>query len=105
MIKPIKDNRRKNAIKNMPKPCWAEAFLILLLYENAILRQRISGEPKIAQKTVPLANLRKFEALKCDNKTKLTFDKVAGTVTITAPEAVIPEEPKIIHNDGIVDIN
>ena len=91
MIQPINDNRRKNAEKKKftPKPCWVEAFMILLLHKNG------------GSLTTSLATLRRFEALKGDNKTKLTFDKVKGTVTITAPEAVMPEKPKVIFETGI----
>ncbi len=46
-----------------------------------------------------------FEELKGDNKTTLTYDNVKETVTITAPEAILPEEPKIIANKGIVTEN
>lgn len=92
MIKPIKDNRRKNAEKKKfkPNPCWAEAILILLLHKNG------------GSLTVSLKSLKKFEDLKANNKTVLEYDEVAETVTITAPEAVMPEKSVIIHNKGIV---
>ena len=91
MIQPIKDNRRKNAEKKkfQPSAKWAEAILILLLHKNG------------GSLTVPLKTLNKFEALKGDNKTIMDYDEVAETVTITAPEAVMPEKSKIIHNKGI----
>jgi hypothetical protein len=91
MIQPIKDNRHKNAEKKKftPKPCWVEAFMILLLHKNG------------GSLTVSLATLKRFEALEGDNKTKLTFDKVKGTVTITAPEAVMPGG-KIQYNKRLI---
>ena len=103
MIQPIKNSRRTNADKKKwkPDPCWAQAFMIKLLYENAMLKQQVSGEPCLPQIKLSLKQLRQFEALKSDNQTKLTFDKVAETVTITAPEAVMPEKSRIIHNKGI----
>lgn len=76
--------------------------MILLLHENAILKQNFSGKPQIAQKTVSLADLERFEALKGDNQTKLTFDKVKETVTLTAPEAIMPEKSKIILRDNAI---
>ena len=95
MIQPIKDNRHKNAEKKKfkPEPCLVQAFMILLLHKNG------------GSLTVSLADLRRFEALGSDNKTKLTFDKVKETVTITAPEAVMPEKSQIIHNEGIETSN
>jgi hypothetical protein len=91
MVKQIKDNRRDSAKKKkfQPNPKWAEAFMILLLHQNG------------GSLTVSLKTLKKFEALKGDNKTILDYDEVAETVTITAPEAVIPEKSVIIHNTGI----
>ena len=82
MIQPIKDNRRKNAEKKkfQPKPEWAEAFMIMLLHKNG------------GSLTVPLDTLKKFEALKGDNKTILNYDEAAETVTITAPEYKLPEK-------------
>ena len=107
MVKPIKDNRRKNAAKKklQPKPCWVQAYMIFLLHENAILRQKLTGKPQVAQISIPLASLKRFEELKGDNKTILTYDKFKETVTITAPEAILPEEPKIIANKGIATPN
>ena len=101
MVKLIKNNRYKNAEKKKftPKPCWVEAFMILLLHKNAVLKQKVSGKPEIAQIEVSLADLKRFEVLEGDNKTKLTFDKVKGTVTITAPEAVMP---KIQYNKRLI---
>ena len=87
MVRREKDNRRKNAVKNLPKPCWAQAFMIILLHKTG------------GNLTVSLADLKRFEALEGDNQTKLTFDKVAETVTITAPEMIMP---KIVHNKGII---
>ena len=105
MIQPIKDNRRKNAIKKLPKPCWVEAFMIMLLHERAILKQKLTGKPHSPEITLNLSELRRFEELKGGNKTKFTFDSVAETVTLTAPEAIMPEESKIVHNTGIVGPN
>lgn len=107
MIKQTKnvrhDNAAKKAIKNLPKPCWVQAFLIMLLYERAILKQQLTSKPHPPELTLTLAALKRFEALKCDNETALTFDEVAETVTITAPKAKLPEGPKIIHNKGITE--
>ncbi len=107
VVKPIKDNRRKNAARKklQPKPCWVQAYMIFLLHENAMLKQKLTGKPQVAQISMPLASLKRFEELKGDNKTILTYDVVAETVTITAPEAILPEEPKIIVNKGIVTQN
>lgn len=107
MVKQIKNSRRENAAKKklQPKPSWVQAYMIFLLHENAILRQKITGKPQVAQISISLASLKRFEELKGDNKTTLTYDNVKETVTITAPEAILPEEPKIIANKGIVTEN
>lgn len=109
MIQPIKDTRRKNAakkaIKNLPKPCWVQAFMIMLLHERAILKQQITGKAHVPKITLTLATLKRFEALTSGNETALVFDDVAETVTLTAPEATLPEKPKVIHNKGIVESN
>jgi hypothetical protein len=91
MVKQVKDKRRKNAKKKKfePKPEWVQAFMIYLLHKNG------------GSLTLPLKSLRMFEALKSANLTDLTYDEVAETVTITAPEAKLPEKSKIIHNKGI----
>ena len=98
MIRLINDSRRKNATKKKlnPKPCWVQAYMIFLLHENAILRQKLTGKPQVAQISISLDSLKRFEELKGDNKTILSFDKVAETVTITAPEMVMPDKPKLV---------
>lgn len=101
----IADNRKRAKARKRrevkPKPCWVQAYMIFLLHENAILRQKLTGKPQVAQISISLASLKRFEELKGDNKTILSFDKVKETVTITAPEAILPDEPKIIVNKGI----
>ena len=93
MVNLVKDNRRKNAEKKKfePKPEWVQAFMIYLLHKNG------------GSLTMPLETLRKFEELKSANLTDLTYDEVAETVTITAPEAVMPEKSVIIHEKGIIE--
>lgn len=90
----IADNRKRarkrRAVKCEPKPCWVQAFIIYLLHKNG------------GSMTLPLKSLKKFEAMKGDNKTIMDFDEVAETVTITAPEMILPNGPKIIHETGIV---
>ncbi|MCK5609118.1 hypothetical protein KAR91_45005 [Candidatus Pacearchaeota archaeon] len=85
--------RKRREVK--PKPCWVQAYMIMLLHENAMLRQKITGKPQVAQITISLADLKRFEALEGDNKTILTFDKVKQAVTITAPEMILPEKPNL----------
>lgn len=76
-------------IEFKPDPCWVQAFLIMLLHKNG------------GSETLSVEALQKFQALKGDNKTILNFDVVAQTVTITAPEMVLPDEPLIIHEKGL----
>ena len=103
----IKNVRRDNAAKkrSKPKPEWVQAFLIVLLHEVAILKQQLTGKPHTPEITLTLDDLKRFEALKGGNKTSLTFDKVAETVTLTAPKVKLPEVPKIIHNKELVGPN
>ncbi len=103
MIKRVENVRRKNAAKKKqpkPQPCWVEAFMILLLHKNAMLQEKLDGKPGAnAQLRVTLADLEKFEQLKGNNQTLMSFDPETQTVTITAPEMVLPEKiatPKII---------
>ena len=98
-------SRKRRPAKCEPKPRWVQAFMIMLLYERATLKTKLSGEPHPPQITISLADLKRFEELKGDNQTLFSYDKVAETVTITAPEAVLPKGPKIIHNEGIVTPN
>ena len=84
-----KASRKRRAVKFEPKPCWAEAFLIYALHKCG------------GSVTISLKGLKKFEELKGDNKTIVDFDKVAETVTITAPEMILSDKPKILHNKGI----
>jgi hypothetical protein len=90
MIALHKDKRRERAAKKdkfQPKPCWAEAFLILLLHKTG------------GQLHVSRADLDRFDQLKFNNKTKLSYDPVAEIVTLSAPEIKLKsvEEKKIIE--------
>ncbi len=96
MIQPIKDNRRANAAKKaikalQPKACWAEAFMILMLHKTG------------GSLTVSLKSLEKFEALKSDNKTVLSYDKDNKTVTITAPEMIMPDKGLIVPSGSLIN--
>ena len=72
-----------------PQPCWVQAFLIYLLHKHG------------GKLTLSLADLRRFEALKHEHQTSMSYDEVNKTVTITAPEMTEPDKPRIIHNTGI----
>lgn len=108
MIKPIKDVRRINADKKkVPKiqPEWAEAILITLLHKNAMLQQEIEGRPVIPQQTISIKSLENFCKLTSNNKTLLSYDNIAETITIRAPGAKMPEK---VINPGtkiITEIN
>lgn len=94
-MKRFKDRRRARAAKKAltglkvtPKPEWVEAFMILLLYKTG------------GTLTVSLADLNRFELLKSNNRTLLSFGS-DQTVTIRMPEIELPEsifapESKII---------
>lgn len=92
MIQPNKSvkRRKKNAVERIsPQPCWVQAFMIKMLH-------KLGGT-----ETLTVADLKRFEALESDNKTLFDFNEKTGTVTITAPEMIIPDKPKIIHNQGL----
>ena len=80
MIKPIKDKRRARAAKKkepLPKPEWAEAFMILLLHKTG------------GSLTVSIKSLENFEKLKTNNKTLFSYDPENETITLTAPERIL----------------
>jgi hypothetical protein len=86
MIQQIKDKRRKRAARKQllegmptPKPEWVEAFLILLLHKTG------------GTLTVSVADLERFERLKTNNKTIMTYDNDSQTITLVAPEMTMPE--------------
>ena len=66
-----------------PDPCWVQAFLIKMLHRQG------------GSETISVAGLKRFEALKGDNQTILDFDAVKQTVTIIAPEYVVPEKSNL----------
>jgi len=74
-----------------PKPSWVQALMILLLHKNG------------GSLTVSLGDLERFEALESDNETQLTFDKVRRTVTITAPEMIMPDKKLVVPDKTIID--
>ena len=94
--------RKTKATMPEPKPCWVQAFMIKLLYTNAVLRQRISGKPEPAQMSLTLSELEKFEALGEDNQTVMNYDPDTKTVIIQAPEMIMPEKPKLVLSDKTI---
>ena len=96
---PTKDKRRARAAKKKaaegaptPKPEWAEAFMILLLHKTG------------GSLTVSVADLERFERLKANKKTQISFDPENQTVTITAPEMKLPKVIEVPRPDIITEI-
>ncbi len=96
MVKPIIDKRRQRAAKKhrlKPKPCWVEAFLILLLHKAG------------GTLTVSLKSLAKFEKLKENNRTLMSYDPDNELITIRAPEIKLPENLVLPEKKIITEIN
>ena len=76
MVKPIKDNRRKNAAKKIPEanPAWAEAFMILLL-------AKAGGKVSLS-----LDKLKVFSGIQGEPATRLDYDEENKIVTLSLHE-------------------
>ena len=95
-MKRIIDKRRQRAAKKAlltPKPHWVEAFLILLLHKTG------------GTLTVSLADLNRFEQLKSNNHTLISYDPDNKTVTIRAPEMKLPERIITKKSKIITEVN
>lgn len=73
-----------------PKPCWVQAFMLIMLH-------KLGGS-----QTISLADLRRFEELDIDNQSVMNYDPVKKTVTITAPEMIMPDKPKLVVPDKTI---
>ncbi len=85
----------KDACDRIPKPKaeWVEAFLILLLYKTG------------GQLTVSLADLERFEKLKSNNRTLISFDPDNELVTIRSPDMKLPERIVTPKSKIITEVN
>jgi len=112
MIRAIKDKRRARAAKKRgiltPKPEWVEAFLILLLRRSCNCLMCHLREPSLSQEptlTVKISDLKKFELLKANNRTSISFDSENQTVTLKAPEIKMPEKKIVVPKSKIIKLN
>lgn len=111
MVKPIKNVRRINAAKKgilTPKPCWAEAFMILLLRRGCKCLDCPNREPPLsmdATLTVTVEDLKKFEQLKSNNRTSISFDPENQTITLKAPEIKLPEKNIVVPKRTVIGGN
>jgi len=86
---------REKALNGMPtpKPEWVEAFMILLLHKTGGFL------------TVSIADLERFEKLKSNNHTLMSFDPDNKLITIRAPEMKLPERIVTPKSKIITEIN
>jgi len=82
--------RKQKAQMPEPKPCWVQAFMIVMLH-------KVGGS-----QTISLADLEKFEALDIDNESVMNYDPEKKTVTITAPEMIMPEKSNLVLPDKAI---
>lgn len=107
MIIPIKNRRRKKVVLT-PKPEWAEAFLILLLRRGCKCLECPRRDPPLsmdATLTVKVEDLKKFEKLKSNNRTSISFDEDKQTVTLKAPEIKLPTKKIVVVKRKIFEPN
>lgn len=94
MIRPIKKEDGEKGVLT-PKPEWVEAFLILLLRRGCRCLSCTQRDPPLSMDTtltVKVEDLEKFEKLKSNNRTSISFDAENQTVTIKAPEIKLPKK-------------
>lgn len=96
----VKEKRRAKAAKKKalsgmptPKPEWVEAFMILLLHKTGGVL------------TVSIADLERFEQLKSNNRTLISFDPDNKLITIRAPEMKLPERIVTPKSKIITELN
>jgi len=78
------------AARPVPSPKWVQAFLIMLLHKNG------------GSLTMSFDDLARFEALEGDNQTSLSYDDVKRTVTVTAPEMIMPDKKIIVPDKRVI---
>jgi len=77
----------------------------MLLHKTAILQEKIDGKPGVkAHLTISIADLERFEKLKTNNKTQISFDHGNKSITITAPEAKLPDKTAKVETEIITEI-
>ena len=95
------------AARPVPKPEWANAFMIMALYRIACLEAIVHGGMNSApdgpgKLTMSFDDLKRFEALEGDNKTSLKYDDIKRTVTITAPEMIMPDKKILVPDKRVI---
>ena len=103
MIKSIKNAKQKKGILT-PKPEWVEAYLILLLRRGCKCLECPQRDPPLsmdATLTVKVEDLKKFEKLKSNNRTSLSFDAENQTVTLKAPKIKLPKKTIVVPDKKV----